>query len=145
MIGGFLSNPADKYPALFGASTFFQTYPYFLPCAVGALISLTGFITGYFYLEETLKQEQAVPANPVVHVYDDTKKRFNLNNYLPSQAWPPVIGLGLLALTAIITQETYPLLAATPVNLPKNGLGFTTTDLGLSLCFQGCMTLLCQV
>ncbi|KAJ3081493.1 hypothetical protein HK102_002310, partial [Quaeritorhiza haematococci] len=53
MLGGFLSNPVTKYPDLFGHIDFFRHYPYFLPCFVSALISITGFVIGFFYLEET--------------------------------------------------------------------------------------------
>ncbi|RHZ81069.1 hypothetical protein Glove_124g17 [Diversispora epigaea] len=53
MIGGFLSNPAEQFPSIFGDWTFFKIYPYFLPCAFAGLFSLTGFTVGYFNLIET--------------------------------------------------------------------------------------------
>ncbi|CAG8791357.1 11905_t:CDS:2, partial [Acaulospora morrowiae] len=52
-IGGYLSNPVDNYPQVFGNCIFLKTYPYFLPCAIAALISLIGFVIGYFKLPET--------------------------------------------------------------------------------------------
>src|SRR6266540_4705167 len=55
MIGGYLSNPVDKYPDIFGNCTFLKEYPYFLPCFVAALVSFTGLIVGYFMLPETRK------------------------------------------------------------------------------------------
>lgn len=145
LIGGFLSNPADKFPSHFN-TPFFVTYPYFLPCAISSLISFLGFIFGYFHLEETLHTSHL--QIKIVHTGENGK--FNEvtpieKTGLPPQSYPAILGLGLLALTAIINQETFPLLAATPVDVPQNGLGFDTNDLGISLCFQGAVTLLCQV
>jgi hypothetical protein len=52
MIGGFLLNPAERFPALFGASEFFKKYPYFLPCAVPATFSIVAWVVTYFFLNE---------------------------------------------------------------------------------------------
>lgn len=136
MIGGFLANPADKFSFL--DNPFFRTFPYFLPCFISSLVSFAGFILGYFYLEETLDRTVVV-----VHVGGEKKEREGTK--LPKQAHPAVLGLGLLALTSIIAQETYPLLAASPVDIERNGLGFNTNELGMSLMFSGCVTLFCQV
>jgi len=43
IIGGILSEPAARWPALFGKSKFFQEHPYFLPCAAAGLLA---FISG---------------------------------------------------------------------------------------------------
>jgi hypothetical protein len=52
-IGGFLSQPAEKYPHIFGG-TFVETYPYILPCLVSGSIGLFGFIIGAIHLKETV-------------------------------------------------------------------------------------------
>ncbi|GAA5829858.1 hypothetical protein JCM11251_007909 [Rhodosporidiobolus azoricus] len=54
LLGGYLSHPADSFPSLFGHSIFFRTYPYALPCLVGALFPLAGAVIGFFFLDETL-------------------------------------------------------------------------------------------
>ncbi|CAG8695326.1 7225_t:CDS:2, partial [Cetraspora pellucida] len=51
--GGYLSNPVDHFPGIFGNCVFLKQYPYFLPCAVAACISFTGFVIGFFMLPET--------------------------------------------------------------------------------------------
>ncbi|KAI9598984.1 major facilitator superfamily domain-containing protein [Syncephalis fuscata] len=56
IIGGLLSNPVDKYPALFGDNAFLREYPFFLPCAVCACMTFAGFIWSFFCLEETLNR-----------------------------------------------------------------------------------------
>ncbi|KAL0097833.1 major facilitator superfamily domain-containing protein [Phycomyces blakesleeanus] len=53
LIGGFLCNPVEQFPSLFGDSEFFKYYPYLLPCIVSALFTLSGWIIGYFYLKES--------------------------------------------------------------------------------------------
>lgn len=61
MIGGYLANPskhypilAERFPNLFGDAAIFKTYPYALPCLVGALFPLVGALVAFFFLEETL-------------------------------------------------------------------------------------------
>lgn len=51
LMGGFLSRPHDKWPRLFGAE-FWQTYPYFLPCAAAAFVSLISFSVVALFFEE---------------------------------------------------------------------------------------------
>ncbi|EPQ26331.1 uncharacterized protein PFL1_05980 [Pseudozyma flocculosa PF-1] len=60
LLGGYLSKPAQQYPAVFGPGAplemdgFWQTYPYFLPCAASATITLLSMLFGSVLLEETL-------------------------------------------------------------------------------------------
>lgn len=51
--GGFLSQPADKYPLLFAQDGIFGIYPYLLPCCVSAVITAVGFLMGVFTIQET--------------------------------------------------------------------------------------------
>ncbi|RUS16332.1 major facilitator superfamily domain-containing protein [Endogone sp. FLAS-F59071] len=53
VLGGLLSWPADQFPDLFGHNAFLIYFPYFLPCLISAIISLLGFIVGYFFFNET--------------------------------------------------------------------------------------------
>lgn len=57
MVGGLLSNPAEKYPTVFAEDGFFGHFPYLLPCLVSVSLSLVGISSGYFFLEETLKKK----------------------------------------------------------------------------------------
>ncbi|KAL0947403.1 hypothetical protein HGRIS_013516 [Hohenbuehelia grisea] len=57
LLGGTFSNPATKYPALFGGK-FFHVYPYFLPCAVAACVAFISVFLAYFFLEETLPSKR---------------------------------------------------------------------------------------
>ncbi|GAB5591317.1 hypothetical protein Unana1_06217 [Umbelopsis nana] len=53
VLGGLLANPATQFPDTFGGFPLFVKFPYFLPCAVSAVISVIGLIITYFYFEET--------------------------------------------------------------------------------------------
>ena len=53
-VGGLLSQPASKYPALFGGVTLFIEFPFLLPCLVTATMTACTLIPAYFVLEETL-------------------------------------------------------------------------------------------
>ncbi|KAH7337116.1 major facilitator superfamily domain-containing protein [Rhizoctonia solani] len=57
-IGGSLSHPAERYPAVFGFELF-QRYPYLLPCLVASIFSTMGLVAGIFFLEETLPKSSA--------------------------------------------------------------------------------------
>ena len=52
LIGGFASDPAKRYPNLFGQNQFFLKYPYALPCFIAALFPLMGALTSFFFLDE---------------------------------------------------------------------------------------------
>jgi len=58
LIGGTFSNPANVFPNLF-SHDFFQSYPYFLPGFIASVISLTGAVFGYVFLEETLPSKRS--------------------------------------------------------------------------------------
>ncbi|KAG1729767.1 MFS multidrug-resistance DHA1 sub-family [Suillus lakei] len=54
LIGGYLSHPADRFPRLFGQSTFLKTHPYFLACAGPALIAALAWVVTYMLLQEAM-------------------------------------------------------------------------------------------
>jgi hypothetical protein len=65
VLGGILARPVESFPGVFGKvmivylkmftvqGGLFAEFPYLLPCIISALISLLGFVTGYFFLKET--------------------------------------------------------------------------------------------
>lgn len=68
MLGGFLANPVQQFPTLFGNSELFKTFPYLFPCLISSFISLLGATVGYIYMEETcpaiLKQKVQRQTDP---------------------------------------------------------------------------------
>ncbi|KAF8074654.1 major facilitator superfamily domain-containing protein [Lyophyllum atratum] len=53
-IGGAFTQPATRWPSIFGHVQFFKDYPYFLPCLVATLIPLSAFLLAFIGLKETL-------------------------------------------------------------------------------------------
>jgi len=74
LIGGTFSNPATRFPNVFGDVTFLKQHPYFLPCFISTSMTLTSITIGYFFLEETLPSKA------------------NKGRYLSSQTPPPSYG-----------------------------------------------------
>lgn len=50
-MGGTLARPADRFPDLFSGS-FWEAYPYFLPCGVAASVVAVTTMILFFFLEE---------------------------------------------------------------------------------------------
>ena len=61
-MGGFLSQPADKYTVF--QVEFFCQFPYLMPCLVGAFICVVGLISECFvsFLYLTSSQSLQLPA-----------------------------------------------------------------------------------
>lgn len=55
MIGGFLSQPAQKYPSAFRNLKFFEEFPFILPMIFAAVLSAIILLISYFKIKETLK------------------------------------------------------------------------------------------
>jgi len=51
-MGGVLSNPATRWPDVFGSITLFREHPYFLPCVVAASLASFTFVIGFIGLKE---------------------------------------------------------------------------------------------
>ncbi|KAJ3034997.1 hypothetical protein HDV00_004408 [Rhizophlyctis rosea] len=146
ILGGYLSNPVDKYPSLFGQSTFFRAFPYFLPCLIAAFVGIAGFVASYVCLEETLPTRRGSG-----DIEGKSERRVEVEGangrrgFLPPQAWPPVVALTLIGLVNAMNQGSFPLLANTPRGGQNGGLGFGTEELGVILCLQAGFRLITQL
>ncbi|KAG1889691.1 major facilitator superfamily domain-containing protein [Suillus fuscotomentosus] len=54
LVGGSLSQPADRFPDIFGRSELLKTYPYLLPCSISAFLILTMWLVTYIRLKESV-------------------------------------------------------------------------------------------
>ena len=57
--GGWLSDPATQYPALFSADGFWAAYPYMLPCFTVAGVAAAGIVAGLLWLREPRNEPEA--------------------------------------------------------------------------------------
>ncbi|KAF2815888.1 MFS general substrate transporter [Mytilinidion resinicola] len=58
MIGGALSNPLQTDPRKPRGTKFLEKYPYALPNLIAAVLFLTGILTGFLFLQETLESKK---------------------------------------------------------------------------------------
>ncbi|KAG2049025.1 MFS multidrug-resistance DHA1 sub-family [Suillus hirtellus] len=54
LIGGSLSQPADRFPDIFGRSELLKTYPYLLPCSISAFFTSIAWLVTYIRLKESV-------------------------------------------------------------------------------------------
>lgn len=52
LMGGFLTNPAQKFPRIFGTSIFLIDHPYVLPCFASCTLSSLAFIALALFFRE---------------------------------------------------------------------------------------------
>ncbi|KAG2359961.1 MFS multidrug-resistance DHA1 sub-family [Suillus spraguei] len=55
--GGSLSQPADRFPDIFGRSELLKTYPYLLSCAVPVICASVAWLVTYFCFKETISTQ----------------------------------------------------------------------------------------
>ncbi|KAF9262451.1 MFS general substrate transporter [Marasmius fiardii PR-910] len=58
-MGGLLSDPAKRWPQVFG-NEFFKANPYFLPCAAASGFAFVAFVLSFFFLKETFIRPQEI-------------------------------------------------------------------------------------
>lgn len=59
-IGGFLAQPTEKYPNIFPKGSFFDKFPFLLPCLFNCTLMLIAIVLNYLFLEETLVKSENV-------------------------------------------------------------------------------------
>ncbi|OAX35122.1 MFS multidrug-resistance DHA1 sub-family [Rhizopogon vinicolor AM-OR11-026] len=168
LIGGSLSRPADRFPRLFGQSTFLKTYPYFLACAGPALFTALAWLVTYMLLQETVPtttslwslirnryrnmfvstHPKSLPADGL-HSEDtiqdcrDDSKSLSLRALLTSRVLIAMLNYATLALLDIALRTLIPVFYATPVDL--GGLGLDPLRIGNILAVFGIVNGLLQV
>ncbi|KAJ8588084.1 MFS multidrug-resistance DHA1 sub-family [Rhizopogon salebrosus TDB-379] len=168
LIGGSLSRPADRFPGLFGQSTFMKAYPYFLACAGPASFTALAWLVTYMLLQETvpittsfwsLIQNRCRSAFAFMHTKslplhgshsDDTdqdshddSKPLPLRALLTSRVLIAISNYAALALFDISLRALIPVFYATPVDL--GGLGLDPPQIGNILAVFGISNGLFQV
>ncbi|CAN1298541.1 Protein ZINC INDUCED FACILITATOR-LIKE 1 [Linum perenne] len=171
-LGGFLSQPAEKYPNVFSEDSLFGRYvnfhcvlllfPYLLPTVAISLITL-GVTIASFWLPETLhvhkdkrtQHEDSYDALETASGGDGSKEyerrsAMELNKPAVEQSllknWPlvsSIIVYCVFALHDMAYSEIFSLWAVSPRDL--GGLGYSTTDVGEVLSISGLGLLLVQL
>uniref|UniRef100_A0A7N0T7C4 Major facilitator superfamily (MFS) profile domain-containing protein n=2 Tax=Kalanchoe fedtschenkoi TaxID=63787 RepID=A0A7N0T7C4_KALFE len=154
-IGGFLAQPAEKYPYWFPQGSLFGRFPYFLPCLVISALALVAVVSCY-WLPETLhkhgKHEKFDKTITVKVIPIESGKVQVSEPESPSceqsllRNWPLMSAIILYCVFQLhdtAYSEIFSLWATSPRTL--GGLSFSTSDVGEVLAMSGFGLLLFQL
>jgi len=146
LIGGTFSNPANTFPNLF-RHDFFHTYPYFLPGCIAAVISLTGAIFGYVFLEETLPSKRrglAIPKSITEEHQEQISAPYTFKKLI---SVPIIRALSLsgagLSFTYTAFDVLFVLFCYSPID--HGGLALSAAEIGLCLSIAGFISCFIQL
>lgn len=159
-IGGYLAQPADKFPNLFSQDSMFGRFPYFLACLVISIFSLGVFFL-CFWLPETIHthdthekvkdkpndvEEAALIGSDDAEKTQSTGEGASSTLVLLLRNWPlmsAVIAYCVFQLHDMAYIEIFSLWGVSPKTY--GGLGFSTEDIGQALAVAGVGLLVCQL
>ncbi|EXB44279.1 hypothetical protein L484_012198 [Morus notabilis] len=150
-MGGFLAQPAEKYPNIFSKNSFLGRFPYFLPCFCISVFAL-GVAVASFWLPETLHKHNGCGSNgstkeesieelesAIPHQKEEKTKVVERNsNKSLFKNWPlmsSIIAYCVFALHDMAYSEIFSLWAVSPKKF--GGLSLSTEDVGEVLAFSG--------
>ncbi|XP_059295917.1 protein ZINC INDUCED FACILITATOR 1-like [Lycium ferocissimum] len=159
-IGGYLAQPAEKYPRVFSKESIFGRFPYFLPCLMISVFALAATVMS-FWLPETLHKHNRIKKeqNNIHAVAEGAQNGLNVSESMEHSErrapnskqnllknWPlvsSIIVYCVFQLHDIAYLEIFSLWAVSPRTL--GGLSFTTADVGQVLAITGLGLLLFQL
>ncbi|XP_031126663.1 protein ZINC INDUCED FACILITATOR-LIKE 1-like [Ipomoea triloba] len=144
-LGGFLAQPADKYPNIFSKEGLFGRFPYFLPCL---LISLLALVVLVFtcWLPETLHNHSSKDVEQIDESNVPRNNKASQSQKSLFKNWPlmsSIIVYCIFQLHDIAYTEIFSLWAVSPKK--NGGLEYTTSDVGEVLSVTGMGLLLFQL
>ncbi|KAM6600767.1 hypothetical protein CsatA_020376 [Cannabis sativa] len=164
-MGGFLAQPAEKYPNIFSQDSFLGRFPYFLPCIVISIFAL-GVAIPCFWLPETLHNHHSgnnrssssnliegleTGAQSFTSDTDHHHEPQNKENQTTQSKksllknWPlmsSIIAYSVFALHDMAYSEIFSLWAVSPKKF--GGLSYSTENVGEILSFSGLGLLIFQ-
>lgn len=149
MIGGYLAQPAQQYPGIFGNIQFLIDYPYFLPCFIAGLTNALAVILGFFYLEETLPSREKKGKTSTGNGEDENEVEGDLIVAKPkfSALFTPTVISVLLGSILVFFQNSswavlVPMFAYT--RFEDGGLGLNMNEIGTALTTNGFAAIIIQ-
>ncbi|KAI9292134.1 MFS general substrate transporter [Neoconidiobolus thromboides FSU 785] len=164
LLGGYLSNPIDKYPHLIKnpkLAEFLIYYPYFLPCFISSSLCLLSATIGALFLKESLPRnckQNSMPERETLLNRSDSNPNFRAiepscsdqniaantsNNVIPLKTWLSITVYSVIGLTRVMSTELTPFWASGDKR--HGGLEFDTTQVGKLLSVAGLPLILFQV
>ncbi|RWR75923.1 putative peptide/nitrate transporter isoform X3 [Cinnamomum micranthum f. kanehirae] len=155
VIGGFLAQPAEKYPSVFSKNSLFGRFPYLLPCVCVSLFAL-GVTIASLWFPETLHMHN-MKGREEFSSYDasnsDMKESVEGTEGCESASegsllknWPLMSSITvycIFALHDMAYAEIFSLWAVSPRK--DGGLSFSSKDVGVVLAISGLGLILFQL
>ncbi|XP_038692002.1 protein ZINC INDUCED FACILITATOR-LIKE 1-like [Tripterygium wilfordii] len=159
-LGGFLAQPADKYPSIFSKESLFGRFPYFLPCLSISLFAL-GVTIASCWLPETLHMhnesnmsqdglcadmETSSHWSNANEKKDEIEKNESTSKGSLIRNWPlmsSIIVYCVFSLHDMAYSEIFSLWAESPKKF--GGLSYSTDDVGKVLAISGLSLLVFQL
>ncbi|PNX93909.1 protein zinc induced facilitator-like 1-like, partial [Trifolium pratense] len=150
-LGGYLAQPAEKYPHIFPKDSFWDKFPYFLPCFIISGVSFV-VVIACFWIPETLhnhnSSDEAIDdAEAIENGSNEVDKEKTIqNNENLFMNWPlmsSIIAYCVFSLHDIAYQEVFSLWCVSPPSL--GGLNFSTDDVGNVLAISGIALVIYQL
>ncbi|KAF8669787.1 hypothetical protein HU200_050957 [Digitaria exilis] len=152
-IGGYLSQPADKYPGIFSKKSIFGRFPYFLPSLSVSFLAFIALIS-CFWLTETLHKHTGDVADNSIETVEDSlastdaqETRHGGSGFLQLfKNWPlmsAIILYSIFSLEDVAYSEVFSLWVVS--DRRYGGLGFSTTDVGNVLAISGSLPHVIQI
>ncbi|KAI3669019.1 hypothetical protein L6452_40238 [Arctium lappa] len=142
-LGGFLAQPAEKFPSLVSPDSLFGRFPYLLPCLCISIFALVVTI-GAIWLPETLhihkKDELESGTHDAVENSDEENSLLSLFKNWPLMS--SIIVYCVFSLHDMAYSEIFSLWAVSPRSL--GGLSYTTQEVGTVLSIAGLGLLIFQ-
>uniref|UniRef100_A0ACD5W0F4 Uncharacterized protein n=1 Tax=Avena sativa TaxID=4498 RepID=A0ACD5W0F4_AVESA len=150
-IGGYLAQPADKYPCIFSQQSIFGRFPYFLPCLSISILAVVALIS-CIWLPETLhKHNEPVDSNNSIEAVEESVSEPNSEEsgggyWSLFTNWPLMSSITvycIFSLQDVAYAEVFSLWAVS--DRKYGGLSFTSTDVGSVLALSGFCLLIYQI
>ncbi|XP_042062417.1 protein ZINC INDUCED FACILITATOR 1-like [Salvia splendens] len=153
-LGGFLAQPADKFPGIFTSDSFWTRFPYFLPCLITSVFAAVVTIA-CFWIPETLHThilvstssggsydalEAATEQSDIKEMEENKASKKSLFKNWPLMS--SIIVYSTFSLHDMAYSEIFSLWAESPRRL--GGLGYSTEDVGSVLSVSGLGLLIFQ-
>jgi hypothetical protein len=150
-IGGYLAQPADKYPSIFSQTSIFGRFPYFLPCLCISILAVLALFACICFPETLHKHNEDTVDNSVEAIEEsladtDTEENGNGGCLQLFKNWPLMSAITLyciFSLQDVAYAEVFSLWAVS--DRSYGGLSFTSTDVGNVLAASGLFLFLYQM
>ncbi|XP_078152259.1 protein ZINC INDUCED FACILITATOR-LIKE 1-like isoform X4 [Carex rostrata] len=149
-VGGYLSQPAEKYPNVFSQESIFGRFPYFLPCLAISLFAVAVLIS-CIWIPETLHNHRTNGKVEVLEASPETKGNAKETEASPPKKsllknWPlmsSIIVYCIFSLHDMAYTEVLSLWAES--GRKYGGLSFSSGDVGQVLAISGFSLLVYQL